>query len=322
LTTDLIRVVLFRASRLARSAAAAETNTKLSSGAAGKLKSRSSSSSSSSSGEQMAAQQLVCACLQLLLEVNEQITDWHLANCLLSFGVLCSKDGPAAAVLAGSTAAGDLAGIASFLHPLQQQQQQQQAAGVLEQLVNPVRSSRRDLEALLQATGPQHQLQQLLHLTRHTAVAAAQPVQLADMLYGLAVLRVRPAPDVLAIVLLGLQQHLQQMGQGPILLHSSNCRPLSAAAAAAVGQSGVLGPKQLSQLLWSAATLQLQLPQAWLGCYWGASLAHLQRYGPQVRHPCRLVTSHIVFTVALLLSIACVARQCISSTRAHTHIVA
>jgi hypothetical protein len=245
----------------------------------------------------MAAQQLVCACLQLLLEVNEQINGWHLSNCLLSLGVLCGKDGPAAAVLAGPTAAAaEPAGMNSFLHPQQQQQQQQQqqAGGVLEALVlNPVRSSRRDLEALLQATGPQHQLQQLLSLTRHTAVAAAQPLQLADMLYGLAVLRVRPAPDVLAVVLQGLQQHLQQMGHGLTSLphvsssssssSSSRRLPSAAAAAAAAGASGVLGPKQLSQLLWSAATLQLQLPQSWLGCYWAASLGPLQLYGSQVR---------------------------------------
>lgn len=168
------------------------------------------------------------------------------------------------------------------------------------------------MEALLQATGPQHQLQQLLHATRATAIAAAQPGQLVDMLYGLAVLRVRPAPDVLSAMLQGLhdclqhqqrstQQQQQQLSSGGGAASiapntstmaaaagassNSSSRPWrvsQAAAAAGPDVGGFLSPKQLSQLLWAAATLQLQLPVPWMQAYWGASLSAIHMYCAQV----------------------------------------
>jgi hypothetical protein len=307
ISTDLLRAVLFRAAKLARSTAAP----------ASKAGSKSSTSSSSgSSRDALAAQQLVCACLQLLLDVNEQISGWHLSNCLLSLGVLCGRGGPASPVMAGAGAgavAADHAFAASAVHStLQQQQQgqrqqqgqqQQQVSGVLQQLLlNPARSSRRDLEALLQATGPQHQLQQLLHLTRKTAVASAQPQHTVDMLYGLAVLRVRPAPHVLGLMLHGLQEQLQDMQETQLQAGSPSAGDVAAgghdgssssrirmhsagpgAAAGAAAAAGVWTPKLLSQLLWCAATLQLHLPQPWLESYWAASLTALPLYGAQVR---------------------------------------
>jgi hypothetical protein len=267
ITADLIKAVLFQASRIARSAAAA--------------KSSSSSSSSSRGSEKLAAQQLVCACLQLLLEVNEQISGWHLANCLLSLGVLCGRGGPAAPVMAGAAAAAAAGGSMLASEASLQQQKQKQTAGVLQQLINPARSSRRDLEALLQATGPQYQLQQLLHLTRSTAITAAQPRQLVDMLYGLAVLPLRPAPEVLSLMLQGLQDQFQVMrpAAAAAVGDSKQHRP---AAAAAAGEGG-LTPKQLSQLLWSAATLQVHLSDGWLEQFCAASHGVLQLYGAQVR---------------------------------------
>lgn len=296
ISTDLLRAVLFRAAKLARSAAAAAAS-----------KAGSKSSSSGSSRDALAAQQLVCACLQLLLDVNEQISGWHLSNCLLSLGVLCGRGGPASPVMAGAGAgavAADHALAASAVHStLQQQQQgqqQQQVSGVLQQLLlNPARSSRRDLEALLQATGPQHQLQQLLHLTRKTAVASAQPQHMVDMLYGLAVLRVRPAPHVLGIMLHGLQEQLQDMQETQLQAGSSSAgdvaagghdgssrrirmQPAGPGAAAAASGGGVWTPKLLSQLLWCAATLQLHLPQPWLESYWGASTAAVPLFAAQV----------------------------------------
>lgn len=205
-TADLIKAVLFQASRIARSAAAAATT-----GSKNNWSSTSTSSKTTTASDGLAAQQLVCACLQLLLEANQQVCGWHLSNCLLSLGVLCGRGGPAAPVMAGSgpapsllpPSAGAVSDTAVGSH--HHHQQQQATAGVLQQLISPARSSRRDLEALLQATGPEHQLQQLLHLTRDTAVASAQPGQLVVMLYGLAVLPLRPAPDVLGMMLQGLQ---------------------------------------------------------------------------------------------------------------------
>jgi hypothetical protein len=270
ITADLIKAVLFQASRIARSAASAKSNS-------------SSSSNSSRGSEGLAAQQLVCACLRLLLEVNNQISGWHLANCLLSLGVLCGRGGPAAPVMAGAAAAAAGGGGDSMLAPVDSLQRQQlQTAGVLQQLINPARSSRRDLEALLQATGPQYQLQQLLHVTRGTAIAAAQPRQLVDMLYGLAVLPLRPAPEVLSLMLQGLQDRLQVMhpasGSAASAVDDS-AQQRSAAAAA----DGALTPKQLSQLLWSAATLQVHLADGWLQQFCAASHGVLQLYGAQVR---------------------------------------
>lgn len=253
ITPDFIQEVLFQASRVARSTQPAKPN------------------SSSSSSEGLAAQQLVCACLQLLLQLNEQISGRHLSNCLLSLGVLCGRGGPASPVMAGAVDSSTLPD-ASIL----QQQQQSASAGVLQHLLNPARSSRRDLEALLRATGPQHQLQQLLHLTRHTAVAAAQPQQLVDMLYGLAVLPLRPAPDVLSLMLQSLQDQLQRMHTG------SSSDAMLRPTAATAGAGDALSPKQLSQLLWSAATLQLHLPNSWLDSHWAASMTALPLYSAQV----------------------------------------
>lgn len=261
ITPDLIKAVLFQASRVARSTVTATSN------------------SNSSSSEGLAAQQLVCACLQLLLQLNEQISGWHLSNCLLSLGVLCGRGGPASPVMAGAVDSSSTLPDASILQ--QQQSQQSTSAGVLQHLLNPARSSRRDLEALLQATGPQHQLQQLLHATRHTAVAAAQPQQLVDMLYGLAVLPLRPAPDVLSLMLQSLQDQLQRMHTGSSSSSSNDGVVWSAGAGAAAGDAP-LSPKQLSQLLWSAATLQLHLPDSWLHSHWAASITVLPLYSAQV----------------------------------------
>lgn len=261
ITPDFIQEVLFQASRVARSIQPAK------------------SKGSSSSSEGLAAQQLVCACLQLLLQLNEQISGQHLSNCLLSLGVLCGRGGPASPVMAGAVDSSTLPD-ASILQ--QQQQQQSASAGVLQHLLNPARSSRRDLEALLRATGPQHQLQQLLHLTRHTAVAAAQPQQLVDMLYGLAVLPLRPAPDVLSLMLQSLQDQLQRMHTGSSSSSSSTDGMLRSAARAGTRAGGTLSPKQLSQLLWSAATLQLHLPSSWLDSHWAASMTALPLYSAQV----------------------------------------
>jgi hypothetical protein len=264
ITPNLIQAVLFQASRVARSADSA------------------AKPSSSSSSEGLAAQQLVCACLQLLLELHEQISGWHLSNCLLSLGVLCGRGGPASPVMAGAVDSSSTPPDASILL---QQQQPSASAGVLQHLLNPARSSRRDLEALLRATGPQHQLQQLLHLSRHTAVAAAQPQQLVDMLYGLAVLPLRPAPEVLSLMLQSLQDQLQHMHTTASSSSSQKgtLQPAAAAAAPAAAGGSALSPKQLSQLLWSAATLQLHLPSSWLHSHWAASMTALPLYSAQVR---------------------------------------
>jgi hypothetical protein len=249
-TADSLTSVLRQASLLTKAAAAAGS---------------SPSRQATAAADAAAAQQLVSLALHLLLGLSDQVGGWQLSNCLLSLAMLCGRGGPAAAAMAGADGG---TAVAAGAGAVQQQQQQQQqppstttSTGMLAQLVLGSNSSVRDLETLLHATGPQHQLQSLLEACRSTAVASAQPYQLVNLTYSLAVLLMRPAPAVLSALLWGLQEHLE--------------------AAATAVRPGLFSPKQLSQLLWAAATLQLPLSPGWLQRYWAASQPLLAQYGAQ-----------------------------------------
>jgi hypothetical protein len=212
----------------------------------------------------------VSACLLLLLEAKQQVGPHELSNCLLSLAVLCGSGGPAAGVLGNSQAA------SSLLSQLQQRQLAGNSSNsssssngtVLQQLITP--ASSRALEQLLVAAAPQHQLQQLLDVTRATALPSAQQHQLVNMLYSLAVLRLRPAPHVLQQLLAHTQQHMEQLVAAHTSINSSSR-----------WQGDWRTSKVLAQLLWAAATLQLQLPPSWLHSYWAASKLLLPQFGAQ-----------------------------------------
>uniref|UniRef100_A0A383V718 RAP domain-containing protein n=1 Tax=Tetradesmus obliquus TaxID=3088 RepID=A0A383V718_TETOB len=270
--------VLHRASALAKTAAR-QHNAAAGSSRAGTRQQR--------SADAAAAQQLVSACLAALLQVQQQVGPHELSNCLLSLAVLCGSCGPAAGVLGSSQAASRTTSSSSSSSSTYEQAQQWHAGGsssssgssngaVLQQLITP--ASSRALEQLLVAAAPQHQLQQLLELTHTAVLPAAQQHQLVNMLYGLAVLRVRPAPHVLQQLLAHTQQHIEQL-VAESAAHTSSSSSSSSDSWHARGDRRAT--KVLSQLLWAAATLQLQLPRSWLRCFWAASALLLPQFSAQ-----------------------------------------
>jgi hypothetical protein len=241
--------------------------------------SRTASTRQQRSTDADAAQQLVSACLLLLLEAKQQVGPHELSNCLLSLAVLCGSGGPAAGVMGNSqTASRTTSSSNSSSSLVSQSPQRQMASGsssngaVLQQLITP--ASSRALEQLLVAAAPQHQLQQLLDVTQATALPAAQQHQLVNMLYSLAVLRLRPAPHVLQQLLAHTQHHMQQLLSAHTDINSSS-------SSSSRWQGDWRTSKVLAQLLWASATLQLQLPPSWLQSYWAASKLLLPQFNAQ-----------------------------------------
>ena len=140
----------------------------------------------------------------------------------------------------------------------------------------------RDLDQLLAAVNQELQLQQLLLAVAPQLASSATALDLVDIFYGLASLRMRPGAEAESLLLEACSGVLVQYEPA---WHASSSRSHTtgrAAAVAAAGKgAGRLRPKHLSLLLWSLAALDIKpndnLRLAWFGC----SASRLESFNPQ-----------------------------------------